>query len=175
MSGAASARKSPPEPIVFSQPSEVENRVTRIFRAPPERVFQLFTDPATVPYVFSPDPKSVRIEKLDFRKGGRYSIVVLTDEGNPMRFHGEYLEIVPPRRVVNTFEVDTFPGARAVETDEFEPVGEFTRLTVSWKYERREDRDKMSGPEMEAAVTAMWNKVAELLELSIPEWAHIQA
>jgi uncharacterized protein YndB with AHSA1/START domain len=149
--------------------------VTRVFRAPPERVFRLFTDSATVPYVFSPNPESVKIENLDFRRGGRYSIVVLADDGSPMRFHGEYLEIIPPRRVVNTFEVDSFPGARAIETDEFEPVGAFTRLTVSWKYERREDRDKMSGPDMEAAVTAMWNQVAELLEKGIPESAHVEA
>jgi len=66
--------------------------------------------------------------------------------------------------VVNTFEVALFPGAIAIETDEFEAVGDFTRLTVCWKYHRQQDRDKMSGPEMERAVTKMWDNVAELLE-----------
>jgi uncharacterized protein YndB with AHSA1/START domain len=164
MSAASSSRRRPHEPIAFSQPSGVETQVSRIFRAPPERVFHLFTDAATLPYVFAPDPRSVTIEKLDFRKGGKYSIRVKLDDGSSVRFQGEYREIDPPRRVVNTFEVDTFPGASAVETDEFEPEGDFTRVTVRWKYLRQEDRDKMSGPDMERAVTAMWENVDALLE-----------
>ncbi len=164
MTEANGPRKRVPETIAFSQPSPVESQVTRIFRAPPARVFHLFTDPATLPYVFAPDPRSVTIEKLDFRKGGKYSIRVRLDDGSSVRFQGEYLEVDPPHRVVNTFEVDTFPGASAVETDEFEPVGDFTRVTIRWKYQRQEDRDKMAGPDMERAVTAMWEHVEALLE-----------
>src|SRR5580658_452202 len=169
MSASTRSRERSQEPIVFSQPSPVENRVTRIFRAPQERVFRLFTDPATVPYVFAPDPASVTIEKLEFRKGGHYSIAVKLEDGSTVRFQGEYREIDPPRRVVNTFEVDMFPGAHAVETDEFEAVGDSTRVTVSWKYNRQEDRDKMSGPQMGEAVTSMWENVDKLLEKGWPE------
>ncbi len=84
MSAATSNRKGPHEPIVFSQPGPSENRVSRIFRAPPERVFRLFTDPATLPYVYAPDPKSVTIEKFEFRKGGQ----VLLSGQNGRRFLG---------------------------------------------------------------------------------------
>jgi uncharacterized protein YndB with AHSA1/START domain len=171
MAASSSSRKRSPESIVFSQPSPLDSEVSRIFRAPPERVFRLFTDPATIPYLFAPDPESVTIERLDFRVGGRYSIAARMDDGTIVRFKGEYREIEPPRRVVNTFEVDMFPGASAIETDEFEPIGEFTRLTVRWKYTRQEDRDKMVGPQMEAAVTQMWNNVAKLLEKGSPELA----
>jgi uncharacterized protein YndB with AHSA1/START domain len=169
MSAGTSTRRRPHEPTVFSQPSAVENQVIRVFRAPPERVFRLFTDAATIPYVFAPDPRSVTIEKLDFREGGKYVLAVKLDDGSTVRFHGEYREINPPRRVVNTFEVDMFPGAAAIETDEFEPLGDFTRVTVRWKYQRQEDRDKMGGPQMERAVTAMWENVDELLEKGLTE------
>jgi len=175
MSAAGGNRRTPLETIAFSQPSAVENQVTRIFRAPPARVFHLFTDPATLPYVFAPDPSSVTIEKLEFRKGGKYSIRVNQDDGSSVRFHGEYREIDPPRRVVNTFEVDMFPGASAVETDVFEPVGEFTRVTIRWTYQRQEDRDKMSGPDMERAVTAMWKNVDALLEKGLSPSATAEA
>lgn len=171
MSASTGSRRRSQEPTVFSEPSAVENQVSRLFHAPVERVFSLFSDPATVPYVFSPDPGSVTVEKYEFRKGGRYSIAVRQGDGSTVRFQGEYREIDPPRRVVNTFEVDLFPGASAVETDEFEPVGQFTRLTVRWKYLRQEDRDKMSGPAMEQAVTTMWDNVAELLEKASPKLA----
>jgi uncharacterized protein YndB with AHSA1/START domain len=169
MSTSTSSGKRSHEPTVFSQPSPEENQVSRVFRAPLERVYRLFTDPATLPYVFAPDPASVTVERFEFRVGGRYSIAVKMDDGSTTRFHGEYREIDPPRRVVNTFEVDLFPGASAIETDEFEPVGELTRVTVRWKYLRQADRDKMSGPVMEEAVTKMWDNVAELLEKGRPE------
>ncbi|MGA8303880.1 MAG: SRPBCC domain-containing protein [Thermoplasmata archaeon] len=142
--------------------------MTRVFRAPIERVFHLFTDPATLPYVMAPDHRAVTIEQLEFRKGGKYSIRVMQTDGSSIRVHGEYREVDPPRRVVNTFEVDTLPGFSALETDEFEPVGDFTRLTVRWKYQRPEDVAKMAGPSLERAVTTMWETVDDLLENGLP-------
>jgi uncharacterized protein YndB with AHSA1/START domain len=171
MAAESSSRKSPHDPIVFSQPSPVENQASRIFRAPRERVFRLFTDPATIPYVYGPDPRAVTVEKHEFRKGGHYSILVRSNDGSPMRFHGEFREIDPPRRLVNTTEVDAFPGALTIETDEFESVGDFTRVTVRWAFQRQEDRDKMAGPEMEQAITAMWDTLDELLGKGWPEVA----
>ena len=73
--------------------------------------------------------------------------------------------------MVNKFEVDQFPGASAVETDEFEPGGQSTRVTVRWKYLRQEDRDRMAGPAMGQAVTTRWDNVAKLLEKGWPELA----
>ena len=164
MEGAAESRPRHLEPTKFSQPSDVETEVSRVFRAPLERVFRVFTDRATLPYVWSADPGRVTIETLEFRPGGRYAIVVQEKGGGSIRFHGEYLEVVPPHRVVNTWHVSTLPGLEAIETDRFEPVGGFTRVTICWKYASREDRDKMAGPEMEAAAIALWDNVDDLLE-----------
>ena len=175
MSDSTSSEGRPQEAIVFSNPSAVENQVSRLFHAPVERVFRMFTDLATLPYVFSPHPESVTIEQLDFRKGGLYSIVVRQEDGRSARFHGEYLEVDPPRRVVNTFETDTLPGTTAVETDEFEPVGNFTRVTVRWKFQSQAERDRMGGPQSEQILTSMWDQVAELLERSTPKLAEARA
>jgi uncharacterized protein YndB with AHSA1/START domain len=67
----------------------VENPVTRIIRAPPERVFHRFTDPATLLHLFAPDLRSATVEKLEFRKGGQYSMRVTMDDGSSVRFQGE--------------------------------------------------------------------------------------
>ncbi len=164
MEAATTNRTSVHSATVVSQPSEFENMATRLFRAPPERVWRLFTDPATAAVVFSPNPRDVTIEEMDLRKGGRYSIRVRLPNGSMVKFFGEYLEVDPPRRVVNTFEVSTQPGVVATETDEFEAVGGFTRVTVRWKYPTQQDRDQMYGPEMESAVATMWENAARLLE-----------
>jgi uncharacterized protein YndB with AHSA1/START domain len=175
MSAASSDRRRPHEPITFSRPSPVDREVTRVFRAPVDRVFHLFTDPATLPYVMAPDPSAVTIEQLEFRKGGKYSIRIKQNDGSSIRVHGEYREVVPPRRVVNTFEVDVLPGFSALETDQFEPEGDFTRLTVRWKYQRPEDMEKMAGPALERAVTAMWETVDDLLEKGLTTPASAEA
>ena len=167
MSGSASFGKSATEPTIFSLPSETENRVSRVFRGPPERVFRLFTDRATLPYIFSPDPAKVMVETFEFTKGGRYSIRVQQDDGSTTRIHGEFLEIDPPRKVVNTFAANESPET-AIETDVFEPEGEFTRLTVTWKFKTRKERDQMAGPRSEAALTAMWDHFEEILSGGIP-------
>jgi uncharacterized protein YndB with AHSA1/START domain len=148
----------------FSQPSEFENAVTRLFRASPERLFSVFMDPNLAPALWAADPSDVKIEEMDPRPGGRFSIRVRSKDGSSVRFFGEYREVDPPRRVVNTFEVSSLPGVTAIETDEFERVGEFTRLSVRWKFTSRENRDKMWGPEAEAAITAIWESVDRILE-----------
>ena len=168
MSEGTSMQKRAHGSMVFSQPSSVENQVSRLYRAPVERVFRLFTDRATLPYVIALDPKTVNIETLDFWKGGKFAFTVKQSDGSLMRFHGEFREVDPPWRVVNTTELDAFPGAVTIETDEFEAVGDFTRVTVRWKFERQEDRDKMGGPESEKIITAMWDHMEDLLEKGPP-------
>jgi hypothetical protein len=77
--------------------------------------------------------------------------------------------------VVRTLEVDQFPEAPAVETDEFEAVGQPTRVTARWEYLRLEVRDKMAGPAKEQEITPMWDLVAKLLERGWPELAEARA
>ena len=175
MSASTGVRTRAHEPTVVSQPSAVENQVSRIFRASPARVFRLFTAAATLPYVFSPHPERVTVEKFDFRVGGHYSILVVQDDGTSRRFHGEYREIEPPRRVVNTFNVDALPGPDWIETDEFEPVGDFTRVTVRWRFQRQEERDRMAGPDVERDLALMWDRVDELLDKGWPEAVEARA
>jgi uncharacterized protein YndB with AHSA1/START domain len=162
--GAESGQIDTRASIEFSQPSDRENAVSRMFHAPIDRVFQVFTDPAYAPSVFAPNPADVTIEEMDVRPGGRFSIVVKGPDGSTIRFFGEYLEVVPPRRVVNTFNVTALPGVRAIETDELEAMGEYTRLSVRWKFDSREDRDKMYGPEFQRSVSAGWVTVDHVLE-----------
>ncbi len=57
-----------------------------------------------------------------------------------------------------------FPGASAVETDDFERVDDFTRVTIRWKFQRPEDRDKMGGPGTDRAASVRWENVDTLIE-----------
>lgn len=146
----------------FSRVSELENEITRVFHASPERVFRFFTDRATLPYAFARDLSKVTVEEMDIRPGGRYSVVVRFASGS-MRFSGDYREIEPPRRIVNTFEVSAWPGVVAIETDTFEPVGEFTRVVVRYRFASREDRDRMRGSGGEGSTEEVWDNIDRML------------
>ncbi len=160
-------RATAAEKTEFSRPSELENEVTRLFHAPPDRVFRFFTDPATLPYAFASDLSKVTVEKLEVRPGGHYSVLIHFKDG-PMRFSGEYREIDPPRRIVNTFEASIWPGVVAMETDTFERVGDFTRARVRYKFASREDRDRMEGAGGEGGIADVWDYIDRLLQQSLP-------
>lgn len=134
----------------FSYPSAHETQMTRIFRAPPSRVFQLFFDPATVPVLWDVEPKRVTVDRLDLRVGGAFAITVRRDGETPRRFQGEFTEVVPGRRVVQRWHEASRPDHGVVETDEFEPVGDSTRVTIRWKVVNHSEPSHMAGPGFEA-------------------------
>ncbi len=157
------APPSDPEPVRYSQPSDLESEVSRIFRAPVDRVFRVFTDAVYQPYLWSPHPERVTVEAYDFRPGGRFSIAIRQDDGSTGRFLGEFLEIDPPHRVVCRWYHSSRRDTGPLETQTFERVGESTRVTSRWKLPNREARDRMAGPGFEAVINAQHAQIDQLL------------
>ena len=109
-------------------------RVTRVFRAPPERLFDAWLDPELLgTWMFGPavrDEEIVRIA-LDPRPGGAFSFVVRR-QGQEIEHVGEYLEIDRPRRLAFSWSVkqDNAEAARIiVEIIPHAPEG--TALTLT--------------------------------------------
>src|SRR5260370_11257408 len=88
------------ESVAIAHPTDRDTVASRVFRAPRERVFRLFTDRATLPKVWAPDPSRVTIEEDDFRPGGRFALLVKGDDGGSVCVSGEFLDIVPPAPAV---------------------------------------------------------------------------
>jgi uncharacterized protein YndB with AHSA1/START domain len=86
--------------------------VAEIFiAAPPARVFQALTDPQQMPQWWG-QAGMYRITEWtgDLRPGGKWSSVGLRADGTSFRVDGEYLEVDPPRRLVQTW-VASYSGA----------------------------------------------------------------
>ena len=62
--------------------------------------------------------------EIDLRVGGGWRYVMVSNEGHEVAFHGEFREIVPEERLVNT-EVYEMPGADPLPP-EAEPVNTIT-------------------------------------------------
>lgn len=72
--------------------------------APREKVFAAWTDPEQLKKWFAPNEAfQVPEASVDLKVGGRYRIQMLAPDGGIHTAHGEYLEIVPPEKLVFTW------------------------------------------------------------------------
>jgi uncharacterized protein YndB with AHSA1/START domain len=104
----------------------------RVFDAPRELVWKVLTDPERIPNWWGLGSSTMTVEEMDVRVGGRWRWVAHNPDGSDAPFKGEYLEVVPPERLVRTeiFDVEPYndPSGAAVETMTLEDLGGRTRL-----------------------------------------------
>lgn len=75
--------------------------IIRTLAAPPDRVWQAFTDPAALAAWFWPHLDNT--VEIDLRPGGRYRIVGVSAG---IAVSGTYVEVAPPKRLVFTWQWD---------------------------------------------------------------------
>lgn len=83
-----------------------EDRVlvlTRLFEAPRELVFSVWTKPEHITQWWGPKDFTLPFCEQDFRAGGKYRFCMRSPENEDFWVWGEYREIVPPERLVFTW------------------------------------------------------------------------
>ena len=146
-----------------ARPSDTEFTMERVIDASPDRVFDVYTDPAKVAQWWGQRNNSTTVEALDARPGGSWRFIQRDAEGNAYEFFGEYLEVIPNEKVVYTFEFAGFPGHVVTDTISFQPQGAGTRLVASSRFASKEDLDGMLATGMEGGANESWDRLAELL------------
>ena len=143
-------------------PSDVEIRLTRLFNAPVDLVFEAMSKPEHVKQWWGQlgEGYSVPVCEIDFRVGGRWRFVNRHPSGEAA-FHGEYLEIDAPGRVVFTEFFEPFPDGSQV-TSELTAEGGKTRLTVTARYGSKDVRDIVLGTGMEKGAAASYDRLEEV-------------
>ncbi len=130
-------------PLSIDRPSERLLVITRRIHAPPQRVFEAWTRAELFRRWWVPASMGMTLEscELDVQEGGGYRLVFRHPAApEPMAFHGRYLEVVPPERLVWTNE--EAPGNGQVTTVRFEDDGGQTRLVVQDLYPSKEALDE---------------------------------
>jgi uncharacterized protein YndB with AHSA1/START domain len=145
---------------------EQELIMTRNFNARPELMFKAYTNQDLIPKWWGPKRLATSIVKMDVRSGGIWRFVQRDSDGNEYIFNGMYHEIVPPKRLVYTFEFEGMPGHVTVETVTFkEEHGDKTKLTSKSFFQRVEDRGIMLNLLRVGGGTAeSMDRLAELLK-----------
>jgi len=105
--------------------------ITRVFDAPARLLFEAYSTPEQVMKWFGPTGWPLTLCEMDFREGGRYRFAMTGPNGKQTTtFSGEYLEIVPNRKIVYDDAFET-PGAeKMIVTVTFDEKGGKTTLTI---------------------------------------------
>jgi uncharacterized protein YndB with AHSA1/START domain len=134
---------------VVTTPSELEIRVERFFDAPRAHVFTVLTDPELIPEWWG---DGTVVEEMDVRPGGRWRF--RTSFGV---VEGEYREVEPPARLVQTFQGH-------LQTIEFEDLGDRTKLTQTMHFGSTEERDTTMAYGVEEGATGGFARIDAVLE-----------
>jgi len=129
-------------------PNELEIRVERVFDAPREHVFSVYTDPELIPEWWG---NNTVVEEMDVRAGGAYRF--RTDRGV---IEGEFHEVDPPALLVQTFQ-------NHVQTLEFQELGEQTKLTQTMRFDSTEQRDMTMQYGVEAGAKSGFARIDAVL------------
>ena len=86
----------------LSFPSDTQILITRDFAAPKHLVYKAVTTPELVKRWWNAKRGEVTLAEIDLRVGGKWRSVMVTPDGFEVAFHGEYREIVPNERIVQT-------------------------------------------------------------------------
>jgi uncharacterized protein YndB with AHSA1/START domain len=150
--------------FTVTTPSEREIRMTRLFDAPRQLVFEAMTRPEHVKEWWGRlgDGYSVPICEIDLRPGGRWRFVNRHPQGEAA-FHGEYREIAPPGRIVFTEIFEEFPDAVSIVTAELAEEGGKTRLTATVLYPSAEVRDMVLASGMSTGAGISYDRLEDLV------------
>jgi uncharacterized protein YndB with AHSA1/START domain len=137
---------------VLTLPSDTEILMVREFDAPRELVFQAYTTPELVKRWWAGKRGKVTVAEIDLRVGGKWRYAMVADGGFEVAFHGEYQEIVPNEKLVNTEIFEGAPEAgAAVVTCTFEALEDGrTRLHMLTSVDSKEIRDTIIATGMES-------------------------
>lgn len=145
-------------------PSDTQILITREFGAPRHRVFRVWSTPDLVQKWWAGKRGATTTVDMDFRVGGTWRYVLISNSGDEVAFHGEYLEIVPDQRVVWTenFEGPWPEGDPAVNTLTLTERDGRTILDLLSDCPDQEVRDMIVNSDMETGMQEQMVIIAEL-------------
>ena len=120
-------------------------RLERLIAAPPERVFEYWTEPELFTKWMGPEGFDIPSYDYDLRPGGQWRQTLRAPDGREMTVRGVFRAVEPPRRLVYTWQWDTDVGSGTNETEvtvTFESAPGGTRLRlVHEKFQDKNQRD----------------------------------
>jgi uncharacterized protein YndB with AHSA1/START domain len=129
--------------------------ITREFNAPARLVWQAYTTPELIKRWWAGEQGSVTSAEVDLRVGGKWRYVMVANGGFDVAFRGEFREITPPERLVNTEIFEGIPDPDehgGLITVTFTEKDGRTTLETLCEYRDETDRDAVINSGMESGM-----------------------
>jgi uncharacterized protein YndB with AHSA1/START domain len=157
---------------VVTLPSDTQILIRRGFDAPRHLVFEAYTKPEHIRRWWSGGHGDVTVAEVDLRVGGTWRYAMTVREGGfEIAFHGEFREIVPDERIVNTEVFEGMPdgtgGGEALNIVTFTEADGRTTLEVLVEMPDRESRDALLATGMESGMQASYD-LLEQVSVTLP-------
>ena len=148
-----------------AEPGKQEIVMTRVFDAPPQKVFEALIRPELVARWWGGSLYETTIDKLDARPGGMWRFVQKDRQGNYHNFRGVFHEVAFPERIIQTFEYENLPepGHVLLETIKLVDENGKTRMIDQSVFQSVGDRDAMLQAGMEKGANASLDALEALL------------
>jgi uncharacterized protein YndB with AHSA1/START domain len=155
--------------------------ITRVFNAPRELVWKVWTEPKHLAQWWGPRDFTNPVCEVDVRPGGAYRIVMQSPEGTAYPLHGFYRDVVPPERLSYSMDVSghpaewhaairaSLPKDSKLSVKELHTIVTFdeesggTKVTIRMRFEAVEIRDAMLKMGMTEGWSQSLDRQAELL------------
>ncbi|HEY7875996.1 MAG TPA: SRPBCC family protein [Actinomycetota bacterium] len=143
-------------------PTDEQILITRELAAPKHLVYKAVTTPELVKRWWNAKRGEVTVAEIDLRVGGKWRFAMVTPDGFEVAFNGEYREIVPNERVVQTESYEGAPGPATLNTMTLTEVDGRTTITVLVDAPNKQIRDAIIESGMEAGLQDAYDLLEEV-------------
>lgn len=135
---------------VLTLPSDTQIKIVREFAAPARLVWKAWTTPELIKRWWHAKRGTVTTAEVDLRVGGKWRWVMVTTEGGfEVAFHGEYREIDPFQHLVYTEVFEGAPDGEALNSTVLVEKDGRTTATMVMQLKNQADRDAILATGME--------------------------
>jgi uncharacterized protein YndB with AHSA1/START domain len=154
-----------PKPVDVTTPSDREIRVSRVFEARANMVWDCHTKPELVRrWMLGPPGWSMPVCEIDLRVGGAYRYRWRNDEtGAEFGSSGEHREVAPVTRLVTSERMEGFDG-ESVNTLVFAEQDGRTTSTMTMLFPSKEVRDGALQSGMSDGMAMGYDRLDEILQ-----------
>lgn len=115
--------------------------IEREFAAPAALVWRAITEPDLVRRWWHASRGEITVCEIDLHVGGKWRYAMRPFRGDEFAFYGEFLEIIPNQKIVQTETFEPFPDATATNTTTLSEHDGLTRLRTLVQHKTPEARD----------------------------------
>jgi uncharacterized protein YndB with AHSA1/START domain len=146
-----------------AEPGKQDFVITCEFDAPRAQVFRAYTEPELVAQWWGPAQYSVEIDALEAKPGGLWRYRHHVGDDLTLVHFGVFHTVQAPDRLVNTYEIEGFPGGVGLVTLILDERDGRTLLTETSLFPSVDARDAVIGSGMEGGAAESLDRLDALV------------